>query len=66
MVNDYAKVSKLNLFSPENEKKKRFVKSLDQFRREVREKVRNVFVMSLGLSDHKVLYNIASVLITFF
>ena len=37
------------------------MKSLDQFRRlEVREKVRNVFVVNLGLSDHNVLYNIAS------
>ena len=36
------------------------MKSLDQFRRlEVREKVRNVFVMSLRLSDHKVLHNIS-------
>ena len=33
----------------------------DQFRRlEERKKARNVFVMSLGLSDHKVLHNIAS------
>ena len=33
----------------------------DQFRRlEVREKARNVFVMSLRLSDHKVLHNMAS------
>ena len=37
------------------------MKSLDQFRSlEVREKVRNVFVMSLRLSDHEVLHNIAS------
>ena len=44
-----------------------FVESLDQFRRlEVREKARNVFVMSLRLSDNKVLHNIASVLIKFF
>ena len=42
-------------------KKNLFVESLDQFRRlEVREKARNVFVMSLHLSDHKVLHNIAS------
>ena len=42
------------------------MESLDQFRRlEVCEKV-NVFVMSLRLSDHKVLHNIASVLIKFF
>ena len=38
-----------------------FVESLDQFRREeVLEKVRNVFVRSLHLSDHKVLHKIAS------
>ena len=37
------------------------MESLDQFRRlEEREKARNVFVMSLRLSDHKVLHNIAS------
>ena len=37
------------------------MESLDQFRRsEVREKVRNVFVMGLRLSDHQVLHNIAS------
>ena len=43
------------------------MESLDQFRRlEVREKARNVFVMSLRLSDNKVLHNIASVLIKFF
>ena len=37
------------------------VESLDQFRRlQVREKARNVFVMSLPLSNHKVLHNIAS------
>ena len=37
------------------------MESLHQFRRlEVREKARNVFVMSLRLSDHKVLHNIAS------
>ena len=43
------------------------MESLDQFRRlEVREKARNVFVMSLRLSDNKVLHNIASVLIKVF
>ena len=43
------------------------MESLDQFRSlEVREKVRNVFVMSLGLCDHKVLQNIASFVIEFF
>ena len=35
------------------------MESLDPFRRlEVREKARNVFVMSLRLSDHKALHNI--------
>ena len=64
-------VAKLKMFSPESEiflwikpkkeKKTFFVESLDQCRRlEVREKARNVFVMSLRLSDHKVLHNIAS------
>jgi len=50
-------------FSLKKEKKKKnfFVESLDQWRRlEVREKARNVFVMSLRLSDHKVLHYIAS------
>ena len=43
------------------------MESLGQFRRlEVREKARNVLVMSLRLSDHKVLHNIPSILITFF
>ena len=38
-----------------------FAESLDQFRRlEVREKVRNVFVISLRVSDQKVSHNIAS------
>ena len=37
------------------------MKSLDEFRRaEVREKVRNVFVMSLRLSNHQLSQNIAS------
>ena len=37
------------------------MESLDHFRSlEIREKVRNVFVMSLRLSDHEVLHNIAS------
>ena len=35
-------------------------------RLEVHEKARNVFVMSLRLSDNKILHNIASVLIKFF
>ena len=65
-------VAKRNVFSPEVEnislnkakQKNVFVESLDQFRRlEVREEVRNVLVMSLRLSDHKILHNIASVLI---
>ena len=65
-------VAKLKMFSPESEiflrikpKKKEktfFVESLDQCRRlEVREKARKFlfFVMSLRLSDHKVLHSIA-------
>ena len=62
------KVAKIKIFTPEIEislgikhKKNVFGESLDQFRSlEVREKVRNVFVMSLRLSDHQVLHNIAS------
>ena len=61
-------VAKLIFFTPEIEislgtkhKKNVFGESLDQFRSlEVRKKVRNVFVMSLRLSDHQVLHNIAS------
>ena len=61
-------VAKLNFFTPEIEislgikrKKNVFGESLDQFRSlEVREKIRNVFVMSLRLYDHQVLHNIAS------
>ena len=61
-------VAKLNFFTPEIEislgikhKKNIFGESLDQFRSlEVREKIRNVFVMNLRLSDHQVLHNIAS------
>ena len=61
-------IAKLNFFTPEIEtslgikhKKNVFGESLDQFRSlEVREKRRNVFVMSLRLSDHQVLHNIAS------
>ena len=45
-------VAKLKFFSPESE--------ICLQRLEVREKVRNVFVMSLRLSDHRVLHNIAS------
>ena len=38
-----------------------FVETLDQFRRlDVRQKAKNVFVISLRLSDHKALHNIAS------
>ena len=56
-----------SLNKAKKEKKNFFVESLDQFRRlEIREKARNVFVMSLRLSDNKVLHNIASVLIKFF
>ena len=60
-------VAKLKVFSPESEislwikQKKVVVESLYQFRRlEEREKARNVFAMSLRLSDHQVLQNIAS------
>ena len=61
-------VAELKIFTPESEislgimqKKNVFVESLDQFRSlEVREKERNVFVISLRLSDHKVLHNIES------
>ena len=54
-------------FLSEESKKKVFLDSWVKFRRlEVREKVRNVFVTSLRLSDHKVLHDIASVLIKFF
>ena len=67
-------VAKLKVFSPESEislwrkqKKKVFLDNWVKFRRlEAREKVRNVFVTSLRLSDHKVLHDIASVLIKFF
>ena len=60
--------AKLKFFTPEIEislgikhKKNVLGESLDQFRSlEVREKVRNVCVMSLRLSDHQVLHNIAS------
>ena len=60
-------VAKLKTFTPENEisfgikqKKNVFVESLDHLRSlQIREKVRNVFVMSLRLSDHEVLHNIA-------
>ena len=52
-------IAKLKISYPES--KNSLVESLDQFRRlEVCKKARNVFVMSLRLSDHKVLHNIAS------
>ena len=71
MVNDCAKrcyaknvlAGKRNFSLNKAKKRKKtfFVESLDQCRRlEVREKARNVFVMSVRLSDHKVLHNIAS------
>ena len=71
MVNDCAKrcyaknvlAGKRNFSLNKAKKRKKnfFVESLDQCRRlEVREKARNVFVMSVRLSDHKVLNNIAS------
>ena len=60
-------VAKLKMFSleikPKKKKKTFFVENLDQCRRlEVREKARKflLFVMSLRLSDHKVLHNITS------
>ena len=61
-------VGKLKTFTPESEiyfgikqKKNIFLESLDHFQSlEIREQVRNVFVMSLRLSDHEVLHNIAS------
>ena len=61
-------VAKLKTFTPESEisfgikqKKNIFVERLDHFRSlEIREKVRNVFVMSMSLSDHEVLHSIAS------
>ena len=61
-------VAKLKTFTPESKislgikpKKNVFVESLDHFRSlEIREKVRNVIVMSLRLSDHELLHNIAS------
>ena len=66
-------VAKLKVFSLESEislwrkQKKVFLDSWVKFwRLEVREKVRNVFVTRLRLSDHKVLHNIAWVLIKFF
>ena len=71
MVNDCAKrcyaknvlTGKRNFSLNKAKKRKKnfFVESLDQCRRlEVREKARNVFVMSVRLSDQKILHNIAS------
>jgi len=71
MVNDWAKhcyaknvLARKRNFSLNKAKKRKknlFVESLDQcWRLEVREKARNVVVMSVCLSDHKVLHNIAS------
>ena len=58
MVNDCAK--RFSLLNKAIKKKNFFVATLDQVRRlGVREKAKNVFVMSLRLSDHKVLHNIA-------
>ena len=70
------KVAKLKMFSPESEiflwikpkKKNLLVESLDECRRlEVREKARKFLfiVMSLRLSDHKVLHNIDRIFIKF-
>ena len=60
-------VAKLKLFSPKSEislwikQKKTFLwKFWISSNVEVREKIGNVFAMSLRLSDHKVLHNIAS------
>ena len=74
MVNDWSKCCQAKSFfagkrnfSLKKAKKNVFLDSWVKFRRlEVREKVRNVFVTSLRLSDHKVLHDIASVLIKFF
>ena len=57
-----------SLNKAKKEKKNFYMESLDQCRRlEVREKERNVFfVMSLRLSDHKVLHNIDRTFIKFF
>ena len=71
MANDCVKRCKAKFFcagkrkfSLNKAKKKTFFGgkfgSLPTFRSLVREKARNVFVMSLRLSDHKVLHNIAS------
>ena len=58
----FAGKQNFSLNKAKKEKKNFFVESLYQCRRlEVREKARNVFfVMSLRLSDHMVLHNIAS------
>ena len=58
----FARKRNFSLNKAKKTKKKAFVvESLNQCRRlQVREKARNVFVMSLRLSDHKALHNIAS------
>ena len=73
MVNDWSKCCQAKSFfaGKRNFSLKKainvFQDSWVKFRRlEVREKVRNIFVTSLRLSDHKVLHDIASVLIKFF
>ena len=59
--NVFARKRNFSLNKAKQRKKNFFVESLDQCQRlEVRENARNVFVMSLRLSDHKVLHNIAS------
>ena len=61
LKNVFAGKRDFSLNKAKNEKKTFFVETLDQFRRlDVREKGRSVFVVSLRLSDHKVLHNIAS------
>ena len=61
--NVFAGKRNFSLNEAKKEKKNFFVENLDQWRRlEVREKARKLmfFVMSLRLSDHKVLHNIVS------
>ena len=57
----FRRKAKFLLNEGKKEKKTFFARSLDQFRSlEERKKARNVFVMSLRLSDYKVLHNITS------
>ena len=57
----FRRKAKFLLNKGKKEKKTFFARSLDQFRSlEERKKARNVFVMSLRLSDYKVLHNITS------